>query len=58
MRGKRSQVLDADQARAMAERRPNTRLVELDTDHFVHDADPVGFSRAVSEFLGSLDLPD
>jgi len=51
-------VLDADQARAMAERRPNTRLVELDTDHFVHDADPVGFSRAVSGFLGSLDLPD
>lgn len=58
VRGKRSQVLDADQARAMVERRPYTRLVELDTDHFVHDSDPAGFVEAVSEFLSSLDPSD
>ena len=58
VRGKRTQVLDADQAYAMVERRRNSRLVELDTDHFVHDADPVGFFEAVSGFLRSLDPSD
>lgn len=54
VRGTRSQVLDSEQARAMVERRPNTRLVELDTDHFVHDAAPAGFADAVRMFLRSL----
>jgi pimeloyl-ACP methyl ester carboxylesterase len=43
------------QAQAMAERRPHTRLVELHGDHFVHAQDPGGFTRAIRDFLGSLD---
>ncbi|GIG62711.1 hypothetical protein Lfu02_70830 [Longispora fulva] len=50
----RSQALPVDQGRAMAARRPNTALVELDTDHFIHTADPVGFAAAVRTFLGGL----
>ena len=42
----------------MVERRPNARLVELDADHFVHDADPAGFAEAVRGFLRSLDPSD
>jgi pimeloyl-ACP methyl ester carboxylesterase len=38
----------------MAERRPSTRLVELDADHFVHAQDPEGFTTAVREFLDGL----
>src|SRR5215208_3962686 len=58
VRGIRSQVFEADQARAMVERRPSARLVELDADHFVHDADPAGFAEAVRGFLRSLDPSD
>ncbi|MEV8630644.1 alpha/beta hydrolase [Streptosporangium sp. NPDC051023] len=46
-------VVPAEQAQAMIDRRPGTRLVELDTDHFVYTADPVGFAGAVREFLAS-----
>jgi pimeloyl-ACP methyl ester carboxylesterase len=46
-------VIPADQARAMVERRPGTRLAELDADHFVHANDPVGFAGVVREFLTS-----
>lgn len=47
-------VIPREQAEAMIERRPNTRMVELDTDHFVYANDPDGFAKAVNEFL--LDL--
>jgi pimeloyl-ACP methyl ester carboxylesterase len=43
------------QAQAMAEQRPNTRLVELHGDHFVHAQDPDGFTGAIRDFLGSLE---
>jgi pimeloyl-ACP methyl ester carboxylesterase len=45
------------QAREMAARRPQTRLVELNGDHFVHVQDQAGFISAIQDFLGSL-LPD
>lgn len=47
-------VIPTDQAQAMIARRPNTRLVELNTDHFVYEADPEGFAKAVNEFLEGL----
>ncbi|MFE9580035.1 alpha/beta fold hydrolase [Nocardia sp. NPDC006044] len=47
-------VIPREQAEAMIERRPNTRMIELDTDHFVYTNDPDGFAKAVNEFL--LDL--
>jgi pimeloyl-ACP methyl ester carboxylesterase len=47
--------LTRSQARAMADRRPRTRLVELHGDHFVHVQDPDGFIGAVRDFLGSID---
>lgn len=47
-----SQALPQEQGHAMAARRPNTRLAELDTDHFIHTADPTGFAKAVAGFLG------
>ncbi|MBB5917659.1 pimeloyl-ACP methyl ester carboxylesterase [Nocardia transvalensis] len=50
IRGSRG-AIPADQARAMADQRPHTRLVELDTDHFVYTNDPDGFAKAVNEFL-------
>ncbi|MEU4533600.1 alpha/beta hydrolase [Streptosporangium sp. NPDC023825] len=56
VRGTRG-VIPADQARAMAERRPGTRLAELDTDHFVYTGDPAGFLRVVREFLASVAGP-
>ncbi|MCW2916796.1 MAG: putative hydrolase [Actinomycetia bacterium] len=52
--GTHSQALPSEQAHAMVERRPNTRLVALNTDHFVHTADPAGFANAVREFLRTL----
>ncbi|MFF5207896.1 alpha/beta fold hydrolase [Streptosporangium sp. NPDC000396] len=51
-------VVPAEQARAMAERRPNTRLAELATDHFVYAKDPEGFAKVVREFLQSLDFSE
>jgi pimeloyl-ACP methyl ester carboxylesterase len=52
--GTRSQALPKEQAQAMAERRPNTSLAELDTDHFIYAADPPGVAKAVREFLDQL----
>ncbi|BFV56620.1 alpha/beta hydrolase [Kitasatospora sp. CMC57] len=54
VRGNRFPSLSEELATAMTARRPGTRLVTLETDHFVHEADPVGFAAAVREFLGSL----
>ncbi|MFF0579144.1 alpha/beta fold hydrolase [Streptosporangium saharense] len=54
VRGTEGGVIPADQAQAMIDRRPNTRLAELATDHFVYAGDPEGFTVAVREFLGSL----
>ncbi|MFI6849501.1 alpha/beta hydrolase [Kitasatospora sp. NBC_00085] len=52
--GLRSQVLPAEQARAMCARRPTTYYRSLDTDHFVQQADPEGFATAVREFLARI----
>lgn len=52
--GTHSDVLSAEQAKAMAHRRPNTRLAQLPTDHTVHATDPVGFANAVRGFLKTL----
>ncbi|MBB4946166.1 pimeloyl-ACP methyl ester carboxylesterase [Kitasatospora gansuensis] len=54
VRGNRFPCLSEEQATAMAERRPGTRLVTLETDHFVHEGDPAGFTAAVREFLRAL----
>ncbi|MEV5612464.1 alpha/beta hydrolase [Streptomyces sp. NPDC052225] len=47
-------VLPAEQARQMVDRCPGTRLAELETDHFVHAADPAGFADAVRGFLATV----
>ncbi|MCQ4042118.1 alpha/beta hydrolase [Streptomyces rubrisoli] len=52
--GTSSDTLDAEHAKEMAARRPNTRLVRLPTGHTVHQSDPTGFALAVGEFLNSL----
>ncbi|MFJ8041647.1 alpha/beta fold hydrolase [Kitasatospora sp. NPDC096147] len=54
VRGSTFPCLPEAAATEMAGRRPDTRLVTLPTDHFVHDTDPVGFGAAVREFLGAL----
>lgn len=54
--GTRSDTLTEDHAKAMAARRPNTRLVELATGHTVHETDPAGFATTVRAFLGTLAL--
>ncbi|WTU05307.1 alpha/beta hydrolase [Kitasatospora sp. NBC_00070] len=54
VRGSKFPCLSQELADAMADRRPGTRLVSLETDHFVHEIDPVGFTAAVREFLSSL----
>ncbi|WP_327355143.1 alpha/beta fold hydrolase [Streptomyces sp. NBC_01304] len=51
---RKSQALPAEQAEAMAARRPGTTMVRLDTDHFVQQQDPKGFAEAVRTFLASL----
>ncbi|MFJ6611462.1 alpha/beta fold hydrolase [Streptomyces sp. NPDC091289] len=54
IRGSRSTVLSAEQARDMAARRPRTRLVELPAGHTVHETVPAEFAAATREFLGAL----
>jgi pimeloyl-ACP methyl ester carboxylesterase len=55
LHGRKSWGLTTSDAREMAARRPNTRLVEFaDCGHVVHDDDPAGFARAVTDFLGTL----
>jgi pimeloyl-ACP methyl ester carboxylesterase len=51
--GKESPIT-AGQARPMADKRPNTRLVELNGDHFPHRQDSAAFTAAIRDFLGSL----
>ncbi|MEU6105399.1 alpha/beta fold hydrolase [Streptomyces flaveolus] len=51
LRGTQGGVLPAEQAEQMVARRPGTRLVELETDHFVYANDPTGFADAVRGFL-------
>ncbi|MFF3920601.1 alpha/beta fold hydrolase [Streptomyces sp. NPDC001852] len=47
-------VIAPEQATAMTERRPGTRLVELDADHTLPTSAPTGFADAVRTFLTSL----
>lgn len=54
IRGTRSDVLGAGRARAMVDRRPRTRLVELKAGHTVHDTAPVEYAAAVRDFLAGV----
>ncbi|MFD6162333.1 alpha/beta fold hydrolase [Nocardia sp. NPDC060256] len=47
-------VIPREQADAMIQRRLNTRLAGLDTDHFIYTSDPDGFAKTVDEFLTAL----
>ncbi|MGK5546704.1 alpha/beta fold hydrolase [Streptomyces sp. URMC 127] len=53
VRGTRG-VIPAEQAAAMADRRPRTVAVELDADHLVYTAAPDLFAAAVRDFLATL----
>ncbi|MEU1726315.1 alpha/beta hydrolase [Nonomuraea sp. NPDC005692] len=52
----RDSPITSGQAQEMAERRPHTRLVTLQGDHFVHVQDPAGFIGAIQDFLRMLDV--
>ncbi|MEV7426881.1 alpha/beta hydrolase [Streptomyces sp. NPDC091212] len=52
--GTRSDILAADHAKAMASRRPHTRLVQLPTGHMVHESAPAGFAAVVGAFLETI----
>ncbi|WP_037465382.1 alpha/beta fold hydrolase [Shimazuella kribbensis] len=53
--GRRSFVLDMDQAEQMASRRPNTKLeVFENAGHGVHSDDPEGYFKVVQRFLEEL----
>ncbi|TGA96686.1 alpha/beta hydrolase [Streptomyces palmae] len=52
--GSRSQAVPGEQADMMVARRSHTRLVTLNTDHFVGLRDPDGLAKAVGEFLAGL----
>jgi pimeloyl-ACP methyl ester carboxylesterase len=55
LHGLESDTLPTAQAREMARRRPNTRLVEFQrAGHEIHDDDPEGFALAVASFLEQL----
>jgi esterase len=54
IRGRHSRVTSPDMLRAMAERRPNTRFVELDGGHVAHMDAPDAFTTEVRDFLGGL----
>ncbi|POM26034.1 Tropinesterase [Actinomadura rubteroloni] len=49
-----SQVITPEQGRQIVARRPNTRVAELDGDHFAHATDPEAFTAAVRTFLMTL----
>jgi esterase len=51
IRGKDSRVTDRDQLQAMARRRPNTDLVEVEGGNVVHFDNPQGFVGALRPFL-------
>ncbi|MCX6093219.1 MAG: alpha/beta hydrolase [Candidatus Bipolaricaulota bacterium] len=56
LHGHKSWVLQTRDAREMAVRRPNVRLVEFpDCGHTIHDERPEEFDRAVSDFLAALE---
>lgn len=54
LRGRNSRLTKQAQLEHMAARRPNTRLVELEGGHVVHQDNPKGFADAVQEFLYGL----
>jgi esterase len=55
LHGLESDTLPTAQAREMASRRPNTRLIEFPgAGHTIHDDDPEGFALAVASFLEEL----
>jgi pimeloyl-ACP methyl ester carboxylesterase len=47
-------VVSAAQAEAMVRRRPGTRAVALDADHFLHRDQPKAFAATVRAFLDGL----
>ena len=52
LHGLESDTLPTAQAREMASRRPNTRLIEFPgAGHTIHDDDPEGFALAVASFF-------
>jgi pimeloyl-ACP methyl ester carboxylesterase len=55
IRGAESRAVDGAMLEAMAERRPNTKLVTFDAGHVVHHDDPVGFAGSVQKFLLDID---
>ena len=50
----KQRAVDGKVLAAMAERRPNTELVEVDTGHSVHIDAPERFAEVVSGFLDRL----
>ena len=51
VRGKDSRVSDRDQLQAMAQRRSNTKFIEIVGGHVVHFDNPEGLIEAISPFL-------
>ena len=57
LRGKRSDFLTAETARAMVQRSPAIRLVEVpDASHYVHDDNLAGFEAALHAYLAEPSL--
>jgi pimeloyl-ACP methyl ester carboxylesterase len=54
VRARNSQVITPEEGREIVARRANTRLAELDGDHFAYTTDPDGFAAAVKNFLDTL----
>jgi pimeloyl-ACP methyl ester carboxylesterase len=54
VRARNSQVITPEEGREIVTRRANTRLAELDGDHFAYTTDPDGFAAAVKNFLDTL----
>jgi len=54
VQARNSQVITPEEARQIATRRPNTRLIELAGDHFAHTTNPEAFATAVKTFLNTL----
>lgn len=55
LHGNKSWAMTDEHAREMVSRRANTAFIEFPTcGHVIHDEDPVGFHRAIREFLTHL----
>jgi esterase len=54
VRGTESKAVDGTLLEAMAQRRPNTRLLSLNAGHVTHHDDAVGFNAGVRRFLDEL----